>query len=163
MRRITIALNQTVKGKNPLTVYYAAVNAAYPTLGLTTANSKVVLVQPYGNPSDWSETITRVMKNNDPSQVFEFIHKRYDINNILNTPVFTPADLTAITNIQTSEALLAYIATKYNRAFTADDFWVSINDIKNEGGSSGKNWLMRSRYSSMFWYGEKTVWLHPAP
>lgn len=163
MRRITIALTNTVKGRNPLTVYYAAVNAAYPALGLTAANSKVVLVQPYGNMSDHSETITRVVKNNDPSLTYEFIHKRFDINDLLAKPVFNSTDLTAIANITTSEALLAYIATKYNRAFTNDDFWVDISAIKDEGGSSTKNWLMRAQSTSMFWYGEKIVWLHPAP
>lgn len=163
MRSISINWQTNTFGKDPTVEFYAAINRTYPTLGLTAVNSKIALVINCATAAEPDQAIAKLYKTNDPTVIYEFLFIRKNINTILSTPVLTPANLTAIASLTSSEELLKFIAQKYNRAWTEKDFWVSRNEIEDAGGQVRPNWLMRARYDSLAWCGEKIVWLHPGP
>jgi hypothetical protein len=161
MKRIIIDSTLTVKGADPLYVYFARLNAHYPELELTKDNSIIRLVQSFGNPNAPEETIVRISPDHMPWVTHDIIHNRFNLATIIPTPTFTAAELPTVTALTNSVQLVDYMATKFNRAFTADSIWTEIHSIEPAGGTSGMNWWMKAQFDSMFWFGEKLVRLHP--
>lgn len=161
MKRIVIDSTQTLKGVDPIAVYYARLKATYPAIDLTRDNSTIILVQGMGNADAPEDTVVRISQMDQPWVIHEFVHNRFDLGKIIPTPTFNSTDLTAIASITNSVKLVEYMATKFNRAFTADSIWTELASIPSAGGSVQPNWYMKAVWDSMFWYGDKLVRLHP--
>lgn len=158
MKSFTLPIAKNVNGANALDLFYEGLNATWAQYGFTKDNSTIHLVQPFGRTVD--DAIVQISKNETPHEIEAFIFNRYSIRDIVKNPAFTTAELTQISAMDSSEKLLKFMAAKYNRNFTADDFWVSINDIPDAGGQVKPNWIMCARYNSLFWYDTMSVWLH---
>lgn len=161
MKRIIIDSTLTVKGADPLKVYYKRLNETFPEYGLTQDNSVITLIQSYGDQENKALTMVKIKPQDKPWITHEFVHNRFDLGRIIPTPTFNAGELPTVTGLPNSVELVKYMATKFNRAFTVDTIWCEIYGIDYAGGTSGKNWRMRAVWDSMFWYGEKLVWLHP--
>lgn len=161
MKTFVLPIAENIHGANALDLFYQGLNASWPEYGYTKDNSTLVLIQPYGERD--GDAILQICKKDDPTAIESFIFHRYPITDIVSNPAFNTDELEAIDSLTTSEQLLEFIAVKYNVNFTADDIWININDIDLTGGTTPPNWLMKSRYDSLFWYGELVVWLHPGP
>ena len=161
MKRIVIDSTQTLKGVDPIAVYYARLHATYPALDLTRDNSTILLVQGMGTPDAPDDTIVRISQMDQPWKIHEFVHNRFDLGKIIPTPTFNTTDLTAIAGFNGSAKLVEYMATKFNRAFTPESIWTELASIPAAGGTTSPNWYMKAVWDSMFWYGEKLVRLHP--
>ena len=160
MQRIELDETKIIRGANPLTIFHAAVTKAYPALGITAANSTVKLIQGVGNPDAPDDCVTVVVKNNAPMVEYEFVHKRQNIDFVLKKPVFTAAQLAVAKTKTSADELIDYIASIYNKPFTKDSIWGDVSAIPTTGGTVTPNWRMKAMWNSMFWYGERVVWLH---
>lgn len=161
MRRITFEYDQIVDGIDATQVYYDTLNKAHPDLGLTRANSKIILIQGFGNIDAPSDTIVRISVNETPWVIHDIIHNRFNLASVVPTPTFTDAELPIVTALPNSVHLVEFMSAKFNRPFTADAIWTENYGIPDAGGTSGYNWYMRAVSNSMFWFGDKIVYLHP--
>jgi hypothetical protein len=134
------------------------ININHPTLQFTKANCKLLKSMPYG---DTAKPLLGYLQIQKGEATYEFLYGRHNISDVASgKPVLTTADKTALKAMNTSEAMLDYIAKKWNVAFTSDDFWVSPNSKDYTGGTTQPNWLMKSQYSALGWWGEMIVHLH---
>lgn len=161
MKLFILPIAKNVYGANALDLFYEGINASWPQYGFTKENSTILLVQPLGQVI--GDAVLKICKKATPDVIEHFVFYRHPITNFMKNPAFSAAELATIATLTTSEQLLKFIAVKYNVNLTADDIWISINDIPKTGGQSVPNWLMRCRYNSLFWYGDLAVWLHPGP
>lgn len=161
MLTFNVDATKLVYGANSLDIFYQCINASNPSLGLTKTNSTILLVQPFGWSQSPKTTITRIQQNSAPYKVYEFLYDRLDINNALGTPVLSATDILAVKLMLNSATILDFLAKKYNRPWTPDDVWVDTSYIEFTGGKVTPNWLMKTRYNSLFWWNERIVQIHP--
>jgi hypothetical protein len=160
MNFFTLPLADNILGSDPVVHLYKALTAAFPELGLTRANSKIIKIQPAVTDRDPTRTYLLIQKGNSPQDVHEFFYLRYDINHYLKNPIFDTAEALAAAQLQSSAKLVETIATKVNLNFRPSDFWTSISTLQFSGGTNPPNWHMRSVYNSVYWCGDMVVWLH---
>lgn len=161
MRTADIDWRLNTYGADTLQLMIDGINRHNPDLQLTKANSKILMTMPYGDPSLDRLTIIRIQKGEDISDVYEFVYSRHDINDVAaGKPALTTIDKDTLKAMDNSEAMLKYIAQKFNVAYTPDDFWVSPNSKEYTGGTTQPNWLMKTQYKSLCWWNEMIVHLH---
>lgn len=158
MQLITPNIADNPRGANPLTGIYKAINAKYPTYGLTVTNSVVLSTQPA--VSTEYPLLKRILieKNKDPSLQYEFFYSCLDITSQLPKPVFNAAQVAYIkANIKTSADLVNYMATTFNKNFRPEDFWTSDNSIDFCGGTKTPNFYLKTLYSAQWFIGEMVL------
>lgn len=134
------------------------INRIYPDLQLTKDNCELLKSLPYGDVS--KELIGYIQIKKGPD-TYEFYYGRHSINDVASgKPPLTTADKNALKAMDNSEAMLDYIARKWNVAFTPDDFWVSPNSKEYTGGTTQPNWLLKPQASAIGWWDEMIVHLH---
>lgn len=134
------------------------INLIHPTLQLTKENCVLLKSMPYGDPSRELLGYLQIQKDD---ATYEFIYGRHNIKDVVaEKPALTTADKTALKAMDNSEAMLDYIARKWDVAFTPDDFWVSPNSTDYTGGTTQPNWLLKSQYKALGWWDELIVQLH---
>lgn len=160
MRRITLQLSDNPPGADPEVGLYKAINAAYPALGLTQANSTVMVVQPAQKSREQDLTRVQIQKNVSPLELHSFLYNRFDILTFIKLPYFSAAEITQITALKSSADLLAFIAKKSGKNLRNDDFWVNTANKDLSGGSTPPNWRMKANDQSIYWKGEIVLPLH---
>lgn len=160
MYRLNVTLADNVRGSTPITNLYRLITQQYPALGLTQANSKITLLIAHSDALNPNRAFLQVQRTTAPFQVHEFQYDRFNVGDLLVNPVFTALELPSKVALTNSVALLAALATKVNLNFTPADFWVDAASIEYAGGSVRPNWILKSRFDSIFWCGEFNLHLH---
>ena len=134
------------------------INIIHPTLQLTKDNCKLLKSMPYGDTAKELLGYLQIQKGED---TYEFLYGRHNINDVAaGKPALTTADKNALKAMDNSEAMLDYIAKKWNVAFMPGDFWVSPSSKDYTGGTTQPNWLMKTQYNALGWWDEMIVHLH---
>lgn len=160
MYRLTVTMADNVRGSTPLVNLYRLINQQYPALGLTQANSKVVLLITHTDRLNPHRAYLQIARLGNPNATYEFQYDRFNVSELMQNPVFTESELPALVALPTSVLLLNALALKLNVNFTPADFWVDASGIEYAGGTIRPNWILKSRFDSIFWCGEFNLHLH---
>lgn len=160
MRRFTFPHALNVHGADTKSLLYQGINASHPQLGLTVDNSKIILTQGFGNPSNQNEAILVIQKGDDREDVYSFVYDRQPLSDLLVNPALSQQEIAHVVTLHSSEDLVDWLAVKLNRQLTAADIWCNPNQIEDAGGTSEPNWFMQTRYNSLAFCGQMILWLH---
>lgn len=160
MYRLNVSLADNARGTTPIVNLYRLITQQYPTLGLTQANTKIALLIAHTDQQNPNRAFLQLQRTTAPFLVYEFQYDRFNVADLLVNPVFTALELPSKVALTNSAALLAAVASKQNLNFTPADFWVDTTSIEYAGGSVKPNWILKSRFDSIFWCGEFNLHLH---
>jgi len=160
MKTFELPIDVNKLGSDPLVHLYNALNSTYPADGLTSANSRILKIQPAATASNPNLTYLRIQKGENEGDIYEYFYNRYNINDYLKNPIFTSSEAVRASKLPDSVKLVGMISTKVKLNFLGSDFWTSINSLDFSGGTVTPNWLMQSTYNSIYWCGSMYVWLH---
>lgn len=160
MYRLTFTLADNARGSTPLVNLYRLISQQYASLGLTQANSRVVMLITHTDRLNPNRAYLQIARLSNPNTTYEFQFDRFNVNDLIRNPVWTAGELPPIVALPTSAALLNALATKLNLNLTPADFWVDASGIEYAGGTIRPNWILKSRFDSIFWCGELNLHLH---
>ena len=156
---IELDLKDNPIGADPKVGLYKAVNRKYASYKLTAANSKVIDLRSYSRSTD--PRLTRVViQHNTTFEYYEFYYSRFDLNEYIRNPFWTPSDRSALSKLKNSLDLIKLIGRKTGLNLNDNTHWTDLNEIKLAGGSVTPNFSLRSLYNSVYFVGDQILWLH---
>lgn len=159
MRKITLNLADNPRGADPVVGLYAAINRSWASLGLNRTNSTIAQIQHFSSVYEPERTIVKIVRKSAPFTEYSFTYNRFRISRYITNPMWNATDLVQVVTMD-SKALLARIALKLNLNLTPADFFIEEAGIRYTGGQARPNWRLKSRFNSIYWCGEKVIWLH---
>lgn len=159
MLRIELDLADNPIGADPKVGLYKAINRKYASYELSLTNSKIIDLRSYSRSTD--PRLTRVViQHNTTFEYYEFYYSRFDLNEYISNPFWTPSDQSALSKLKNSLDLVKMIGSKVGLNLNDDTHWVDQHSLNLAGGSVTPNFSLRSLYNSVYFVGDQVVWLY---